>query len=331
MSNKFKDSLKTLMINRQFKKCLITGITGSGGSYLAEHVLSKNKKIKVFGIYRSPGNKNLLINKRIKLFKGDLSNYKQTQKIIKKIKPDLIFHLASTANVRQSFDLPKKTIENNNAITMNLLEIVRVEKINPLIIICSSSEVYGKLHKRDIPVKETKSMKPVNPYSVSKAFQDLLSQVYFECYGLKIIITRMFSYVNARKHYLFQSSFAKQIVDIENGKKKVLKHGNLNSVRNIIDIYDAMEAYWLAAKSGKIGSIYNISGKKVISVSNYLKELKKLSYVKIKTKVDKKLLRPVDVTLQVADTKKFVNDTKWYPKVSFKTSMKKLLNEYRKS
>ena len=74
------------MINRKFKKCLITGITGSGGSYLAEHILTKDDKIKIFGIYRSSGNKNLLRNKRIKLFKGDLCNFKKTQKIIKKNK-----------------------------------------------------------------------------------------------------------------------------------------------------------------------------------------------------------------------------------------------------
>ena len=265
------------MINRKFKKCLITGITGSGGSYLAEHIISKNKKIKVFGIYRSQGNKKLLKNKNITLFKGDLCNYNQIQKIIKKIKPDLIFHLASSANVRESFDFPKKTIENNNLITLNLLEIIRLNKLNPLVVVCSSSEVYGKITKKDVPVKETKSISPVNPYSVSKAFQDLLSQVYFESYNLRIIITRMFSYVNARKDYLFQTSFAKQIADIEHGRRKILTHGNLKSVRNVIDIYDAMEAYWLTAQRGKIGEIYNISGKKVISVADYLKELKKLS------------------------------------------------------
>ena len=128
----------------------------------------------------------------------------------------------------------------------------------------------------------------------------------------------MFSYTNARKNYLFQTSFAKQIADIEKGKKKILTHGNLNSVRNIIDISDAMEAYWLTAKRGKVGEIYNISGKKVISVRNYLKELKKLSKVKIKSKIDKRLLRPVDVTLQIADTTKFIRDTNWSPKISFK-------------
>ena len=318
------------MINRNFKKCLITGITGSGGSYLAEHILSKNNKIKVFGIYRSAGNKNLLKSKRIKLLKGNLCNFSKTQKIIKKVNPDLIFHLASTANVRESFDFPRKTIENNNAVTLNLLEVIRINKINPLIIICSTSEVYGKVSKKDIPIKETKNINPVNPYSVSKAFQDLLSQSYFKSYGLKIIITRMFSYTNARRNDLFQTAFANQIANIERGKKKILIHGNLNSVRNIIDINDAMEAYWLAAKRGKIGEIYNISGKKVITVGNYLKELKKLSYVKIKSKIDKKLLRPVDVTLQIANTKKFVRDTHWSPKISFKKSMKNLLQECRK-
>ena len=318
------------MINRNFKKCLITGITGSGGSYLAEHILSKNNKIKIFGIYRSAGNKNLLKSKRIKLLKGNLCNFSKTQKIIKKVNPDLIFHLASTANVRESFDLPRKTIENNNAVTLNLLEVIRINKINPLIIICSTSEVYGKVSKKDIPIKETKNINPVNPYSVSKAFQDLLSQSYFKSYGLKIIITRMFSYTNARRNDLFQTTFANQIANIERGKKKILIHGNLNSVRNIIDINDAMEAYWLAAKRGKIGEIYNISGKKVITVGNYLKELKKLSYVKIKSKIDKKLLRPVDVTLQIANTKKFVRDTHWSPKISFKKSMKNLLQECRK-
>ena len=319
------------MINRRFKKCLITGITGSGGSYLAEHILSKDNKIKIFGIYRSIGNKNLLKNKRIKLFKCDLCDFNKTQKIIKKINPGVIFHLASTANVRDSFNSPRKTIENNNAITLNLLEVIRINKINPLVIICSTSEVYGKINKKDIPIKETKNIAPVNPYSASKAFQDLLSQIYSECYGLKIIITRMFSYTNARKNFLFQTSFAKQIADIEKGKKKILTHGNLNSVRNIIDITDAMEAYWIAAKRGRIGKIYNISGKKVVSVGNYLKELKKLSNVKIKSKIDKKLLRPVDVTLQIADTKKFIKDTGWSPKISFEESIKKLLNECRNS
>ena len=99
-------------------------------------------------------------------------------------------------------------------------------------------------------------MRPISPYAVSKCFQDLLSQVYYKSYKLNIIITRMFSYTNSRRYTLFQSAFAKQIAEIEKNKKKYLFHGNLESIRTFIDIDDAMSAYWLTAKRGKIGEIY---------------------------------------------------------------------------
>ena len=101
--------------------------------------------------------------------------------------------------------------------------------LKSLIITCSSSEVYGNVTKKETPIKENQPMRPVSPYAVSKAFQDLISQVYCKSYGLNIIITRMFSYTNSRRKNLFQTSFAKQIVDIENGKKKVLDSENIDS------------------------------------------------------------------------------------------------------
>ena len=321
-------------MNRKFKKCLITGITGSGGSYLCEHILSKKEKIKIYGTYRSKGYLSYLKKKhkgKISFLKIDLRSYTKLKKIIKNIKPDLIFHLASNADVRGSFDYPKEIIENNNTITLNLLEAIRTTNVKPLTIICSTSEVYGIVKKKDIPIKESKSINPVNPYSASKAFQDIVSQVYYKSYGLKIIITRMFSYTNARRNNLFQTSFARQIVDIEKGKRKILKHGNLNSIRSIIDISDAMEAYWLTAKRGVIGKVYNIGGNKIISVGSYLNELKKLAKVKIISKLNPNLLRPVDVTLQVPELKRFKKDVKWKPKVNFKISVQKLLDECRGS
>jgi GDP-mannose 4,6-dehydratase len=320
-------------MNRSFKNCLITGVTGSGGSYLAEHILKKDKKIKIFGLYRSDGYKNLLeknSQKRISLFKIDLKNFFNLRKVIKKTKPEVIFHIASNADVRLSFDNPIEITSNNNLITVNLLEAVRQLNQNPIIIICSTSEVYGAVTKKDIPIKENQKIAPANPYAVSKTFQDLLSQVYFKSFGLRIIITRMFSYTNARRNNLFQTSFASQIAKIEVGKAKNLKHGNLKSIRTFVDIDDAMEAYWLTAKKGKVGEIYNIGGNKIVSVKQFLKELIKLARCKIKCSVDKKLLRPQDVTLQIPDVRKFNKDTGWKPRVSFKDSVKKLLDECRK-
>lgn len=321
-------------MNRNFKRCLITGITGSGGSYLAEHILKKDKNIRIFGLYRSNGYKDLLkkvSKKRIYFFKTDLKNFSKLKKILKKVKPDIVFHVASNADVRDSFDSPIEFTNNNNLITVNLLESFRQLKQDPVIIICSTSEVYGVVTKKEIPIKENQRIAPVNPYAVSKAFQDLLSQVYFKSFKLKIIITRMFSYTNSRRNNLFQTAFANQIAKIEKGKAKELKHGNLESIRTFVDIEDAMEAYWLAAKKGKIGEIYNIGGNEIISVKQFLKELIKLSKCKIKYSIDKKLLRPQDVTLQIPNVKKFKKDTGWKPKITFQDSVKKLLHECRKN
>lgn len=138
---------------RKFKKCLITGITGSGGSYLAEYIIKKNKNIKVFGLYRSLGYLNLLkkkYNKKIFFIKVDLRNYQKLKNIIKKIKPDVIFHIASNADVRRSFDYPIECTHNNNTITSNLLESLRQLKLNPITLICSTSEVYGAVKKKKI-------------------------------------------------------------------------------------------------------------------------------------------------------------------------------------
>ena len=318
------------MKNRKFKKCLITGITGSGGSYLAEHIKKKDKKIKILGTTRkklSTIDKNL--KKISKISKLNLLNFNKTKKYLKNTRPDLIFHIASYADVRKSFFSPIKIINNNNNITLNLLEAVRCLKIQPLIILCSSSEVYGNVDIKSQPIKENQIMAPVSPYALSKSFQDLLSQVYQKAYGLKIIITRMFSYTNARRYNLFQSSFAKQIVEIEQNKRKVLYHGNLKSLRSIIDIEDAMEAYWLAAKKGVIGQIYNIGGNKSITINKALDYLKSFSKFKIFTQEDKKLIRVRDIKVQIPSSKKFRKHTLWRPKVSVKNSLKKLLENER--
>ncbi len=319
-------------MNRKFKHCLITGITGSGGSYLAEHILNKKKNIKISGFYRSNGYKNLLKKKygnNISLIKLDLTNYLQIKKKIKILKPDLIFHLASNADVRGSFDKPLEHAYNNNLITANLLEAIRKLKLNPLVMICSTSEVYGSVGKENMPITENQIIAPINPYAVTKVYQDLISQVYQKSFGLNIIITRMFSYTNARRINLFQSAFARQIVLCEKNKQKYLKHGNLKSIRTFVDIQDAMEAYWLAAKRGKIGEVYNIGGNQTISVEKFLKELLSQSKKKIRIKLDRNLLRPQDINVQIPSSHKFMKDTGWKPKVLFKDSVKKLLKECR--
>lgn len=315
------------------KKVLITGITGSGGSYLAEHIINNYKKIQIHGFSRwhsTTTNNNLFnLKDKIYLHEVDLNDFSSTIKNLKKIKPDIIFHLAAHANVRASFDTPLSVFNNNTNSTLNLLESIRLLNLDPVIQLCSTSEVYGIVKKSEIPIGENNPLRPASPYAVSKVAADLLGYTYFKNYNLKIIRTRMFSYINPRREDLFATSFAKQVAWVEAGLSKYVSHGNLNSVRTIVDYDDAMRAYWLAAKYCKYGEVYNIGGIYRITVKNLLNKLISLSKVKISTKLDKKLLRPSDVTLQIPNNNKFLKQTKWKPKISVDDSIKKLLNFWR--
>lgn len=318
---------------KYIRKILITGIAGSGGSYLAEYILKNHPSCEVHGVTRWHSTSSLKniekILNEITIHECDLNDFSSIFTVLQKIKPDIVFHLASYANVRTSFITPIAVCENNIRGTVILLEAIRLSKVDSIVQICSTSEVYGQIDPEMVPVSESSPIKPVNIYGVSKAAQDLLGFAYFRMYKMKIIITRMFTYINPRREDLFASSFAKQVAKIEAGLQKVLVHGNLDSVRTLIDVRDAMEAYWAAATMGEPGEVYNIGGDKVISVKEVLKVLKSKAKVKIKSKLDKNLLRPTDVTLQIPDVSKFKKKTGWKPKYSFDESIEHLLNFWR--
>ena len=146
---------------------------------------------------------------------------------------------------------------------------------------------------------------------------------------MDIVITRMFTYFNARRDNLFASAFAKQIVLIENNMQKVLKHGYLGSQRTFLDIRDAVNAYYLAAMKGKSGEIYNMGGKQKIKVGEILHKLIKLADIPIKLSKDKKLMRPKDINFQIPDSKKFIKHTNWKQVYNLSQSLEYLLAEVR--
>jgi len=322
------------MEQRQIKRALITGITGSGGSYLAEYIISAHPEVEVHGLARwhsTSSNKNLEnIRDKITVHECDLNDFSSILTTLEKAKPDAIFHLASYANVRAAFITPLAVMQNNVMGTANLLEAVRLSKLATVILICSTSEVYGQVDPKNVPIREDCPISPVNPYAVSKLAQDALGYTYFKSYNMPIIRTRMFAYLNPRRADLFATSFAMQVARIEAGLQKELSHGNLESTRTLIDVRDAMEAYWDAITYGKPGEVYNMGGKTVIKVGEFLDVLKKLAKVPIKSRVDQALLRPTDVTLQIPDTLKFEKETGWKPKYSFEESVKYLLEHCRK-
>lgn len=321
------------MNNKTIEKVLITGISGSGGSYLAEYIVNNHPDVEVHGISRwhsTSTNKNLEnILDKITLHECDLNDLSAVINTLRNVNPDGIFHLASHANVRASFITPLSVLNNNILGTANLLEGIRIAEIDPIIQLCSTSEVYGQVDPENVPINEDCPFNPSSPYAVSKVAQDLLGYTYFVSYNMKIIRTRMFSYLNPRRGDLFATSFAMQVARIEAGIQDKLLHGNLDSVRTIIDVRDAMESYWVALTKCRYGEVYNIGGPTTIKVGEFLDLLKRLAKCDIPSEVDPKLLRPADVTLQIPDVSKFQRETGWKPKHSFENSVKHLLDYCR--
>jgi GDP-mannose 4,6-dehydratase len=316
----------------KLRRVLITGVTGSGGSYLAEHVLRHHPGVEVHGLSRwhSTAQNERRADRRAIVHECDLLDFGSVFAALKEARPDAIFHLAAHANVRASFQTPDAVLSNNVLGTSRLLEAVRQLGQDPIIQICSTSEVYGQVDPRDVPIVETAPLRPVSPYAVSKTAQDLLGWSYFRSYGMKVIRTRMFTYLNPRRTDLFATSFARQIARIELGLQKVLLHGNLDSVRTFIDVRDAVRAYWDAVLYGEPGEVYNIGGATTMTVGECLKRLKTLSRARVPTRVDPRLLRPADVTLQIPSVAKFAAATGWKPRYGFDDSLSALLEHWRR-
>ena len=290
--------------------------------------------VEVHGLsrWRSRGSEGNLatIKDSVSIHECDLTDLSSILFALDKSRPDIVFHLASHANVRASFDTPISVIHNNVLGTANLLEAIRISGRRPVFQMCSTSEVYGQVSAGEVPINESAQLRPASPYAVSKVAQDLLSQTYYLSYGIPVIRTRMFAYLNPRRSDLFATSFAMQIAKIEAGLQEELVHGNLESVRTILDVRDAMRAYWDAAIFCTPGEVYNIGGNKTLTVGEFLEMLKKQSTVRVNSKLDPALLRPTDVTLQIPSTEKFDNQSGWKPQYSFDDSVSFLLDHCRK-
>lgn len=321
-------------MSRKTKKVsLITGITGFAGSHLAELLLSLGQEVWGTTRPRSQTDNIDKIKYKLHLEDADLLDSHSLYSIVAKIQPDYIFHLAAQSFVQSSWASPANTMELNIVGTVHLFEAVRRARIDPAIQIACSSEEYGLVYPNELPIKEDNPLRPQSPYAVSKVAMDYLGYQYNQSYGMKIIRTRGFNHTGPRRGDVFvTSNFAKQIAEIEKGKKpEVIEVGNLEAQRDWTDVRDIVKGYFLAVEKGKGGEVYNICSEKTVKVGNMLDLLLSMSSCKNKVKIkeDESRMRPSDVPVLLGDCSKFRKVTGWKPEIPFKKTMEDLLNYWR--
>ena len=319
---------------------LITGLTGFVGSHLAEYLLDATDW-NLVGMTRwgdSTENLEHLIrrindgNQRVSLINADLTDPLAVRTAVKAAKPDYVFHLAAQSFPLTSFTNPSETLQTNVLGTLNLLEAIRHETPNAWVHVCSSSEVYGKVPGNTGLITEDSHFHPASPYAISKVGTDLLGRFYAEAYGLKALITRMFTHTGPRRGDVFaESSFAKQIAMVEAEQlAPPIKVGNLEAVRTIADVRDAVRAYhMLLTVDPQAGAVYNIGGQHTCTIGQVLDALFEAAGQRYEVEVDPDRLRPIDADHQVPDCSAFMEHTGWKPEIPFEQTMGDLLEYWR--
>lgn len=323
------------------KTAFITGITGMVGSHLADFLI-ENTDWDIVGLIRwrssleNIGDLARMSNSkdRVSFIYGDLTDPTSIKNAIDEFKFDYVFHLAAQSFPKTSFESPLQTYDVNILGTSTLLEALKNNSPDAIIHVCSSSEVFGRVPKEKVPIKEDCAFHPASPYAISKVGTDLIGRFFSEAYGLKIMTTRMFTHTGPRRGDVFaESSFAKQIALAEAGyQKPLIKVGNLDSLRTIADVRDAVRAYYMLVTINPIpGESYNIGGTHTLTVKEILEYLISISTLNTKLEyvIDKSRLRPIDADLQLPSTEKFTKHTGWTPKIKFEKTMNDLLNYWR--
>lgn len=296
-------------------KILITGIHGFVGPYLQRELESAHE---VFGIDVATKEKNI--------FQCDLQSFDQINDVIATIQPDAVAHLAALSSVAQSWNNPQMIVDLNRTMTQNIYKAIETQKLHSKVLLISSAEVYAK--DQAYPLTESSAIGPTNPYAESKVAQEKVTKKFP---NIPTVISRSFNHTGPGQRDIFVlSSFAKQIAEIEQGKKEILLVGNLDAKRDFSDVRDVVRAYRLLLEEGPTGEIYNVCSGKSYPVSDLLSMLVSQSTTKITVKQDPDRLRPSDTPEFWGTYTKIQKHLGWKPEISLEKTLSDLLVYWRK-
>jgi GDP-4-dehydro-6-deoxy-D-mannose reductase len=296
------------------RQVLITGAEGFVGAYLTAHLAAAYPAWRVTGTMRDEAGAGS------PLVRCDLRDADAAIMVVRAVRPGMVVHLAGQSNVPASFADPEATLTNNIIGTLHLLDACRAHAPDARLLIVSSNEVYGPTPPEAQPLREDRPLRPVNPYAVSKAAQEMLALQYAHSYGLDVIVARPFNHIGPGQTDRFVvGAFARQIVEVERGARRVISVGNLDAERDFTDVRDVVRAYALLLDRGG----------RAIAIAAVLETLRGLAQVNVAIEQDPDRLRPSDVPVMIGDTTRLRRATGWEPEIPLVQSLGETLTWWR--
>jgi GDP-4-dehydro-6-deoxy-D-mannose reductase len=297
-------------------RVLITGASGFAGSFLARECARAGDA--VVGVSRS----GTVTDGCGEGQAVDLLDGEAVTAIVREVRPEVVYHLAALSSVGRSWEDPARTVQDNVAMSVNMLEAVRVEAPDVRTVWASSCEVYGV--PEELPLTEDARVKPANPYAVSKASGDMLAGVYVDAYGLDLVRARPFNHAGPAQRPIFiLSSLARQAAEAELAGADSLRivTGNPDTRRDFTDVRDVARAYRLLASAGE-ATVYNISSGRSISAADQVRLVGELlSSVEVEQVVDPARVRANEVMDLRGSHERLTAATGWEPEIPIRQTM----------
>ncbi len=314
-------------------RVLITGITGFVGTHLAAELHAHDAKAEVWGLTWGEVDRQALETAApgIHLIEGDLIDPGRIAPILAQARPDVIYHLAAASSVARSWDFAARSLEINAMGTAHLFESVLHLGIDPVIVVSSTAEIYGRITDTGAPVTENTPLAPISPYGTSKAAQDLLTAQFHAGHGVATIRMRFFPLTGpGRPPHFVASSFARQIARAELGLEPPrLEVGNLESVRDFTDVRDAVRACRLAADRRHAGEVFHVCTGRGVAISEVVRLLLEMSECEISVEIDEDRVRRSDIPWLVGDPSHIEAATGWRAEIPLKQTLNDLLDWWR--
>ncbi len=305
-------------------RILITGCSGFLASHLLK-LLQREDKNKVFGITEVPG----FIYPDVEVFQVDIRRRGDIAQMLEIIRPDVTFHLAAVTSVGYAWKNPELTYDVNFMGTSNLLEALQASAPDSRLVLMSSAEVYRSGSGE--PLNEKSPVAAQNPYALSKLAMEMLGDLYWRVFGMKVCKIRAFNFTGPGQERKFVASdFASQIASIERGEMPpLIRVGNLDAVRDFSDVRDVARYLQVIAGRGESGEVFNVCSGRAYSIRQVLDILLAQAKLKIRVEVDPSKFRPLDNPLLSGDPARIRGRFGLSPEYAIERTLGDLLNYWR--